>query len=140
VIGWLVPAAKFSLGGFVVVLLAHLAPWWLLAEAENANQGQGSLLSVLPAILAIVALFYFMMLRPERRRQQQHRALLESLKKNDRVVTVGGVYGVVTNVQRDADEVTIKVDEATNTKLRVTFGSISRVIADEPAGDKPAKT
>jgi hypothetical protein len=42
------------------------------------------------------------------------------------------------NVQREADEVTLKIDEANNTKIRVTFGAISRVVADEPQGDKPA--
>jgi preprotein translocase subunit YajC len=99
---------------------------------------QSSFLDMVPALIAISALFYFMMIRPERRRQASQRSLLEGLKKNDRVVTVGGIYGVVTNVQRDADEVTIKVDEATNTKLRVTFGSISKVIGDTPAADKPA--
>ena len=52
------------------------------------------------------------------------------------MVTIGGIYGVVTNVHREADEVTIKVDEATNTKLRMTLGSIARVLVDEPSGDK----
>ena len=47
-------------------------------------------------------LFYFLMIRPERRKQATHRSLLEGLKKNDRVVTIGGIYGVVMNVQRDA--------------------------------------
>ena len=60
-----------------------------------------------------------------------------AVKKNDRVVTVGGIYGVVTNVHREADEVTLKVDEATNTKLRVTLSSIGRVLGDEPS-DEPA--
>jgi preprotein translocase subunit YajC len=109
----------------------------LLAEAA-APGPQSSLLDMVPALIAISALFYFMMIRPERRRQASQRSLLEGLKKNDRVVTVGGIYGMVTNVQRDADEVTIKVDEATNTKLRVTFSSIAKVISDTPAGDKPA--
>ena len=51
---------------------------------------------------------------------------------DDRVLTIGGIYGVVTNVQREADEVTIKVDESTNTKLRVTLSSVARVLGDEP--------
>jgi hypothetical protein len=43
------------------------------------------------------------------------------------------------NVNREADEVTLKIDEATNTKLRVTFGAIARVVGDEPS-DKTAST
>jgi preprotein translocase subunit YajC len=107
-------------------------------KAPAPEGGGGSPLSLLPGLLIIAALFYFLMIRPERRKQAAHRELLGALKKNDRVVTIGGIYGVVTNVQRDADEVTIKVDEGTNTKLRVTFGSIARVIADEPSAEKPA--
>ena len=63
---------------------------------------------------------------------------LEALKKNDRVITIGGIYGVVNNVQRDSDQVTITVDEGSNTKLRVTYGAIARVIPEQTSGDKPA--
>ncbi len=101
-----------------------------------AEGGGGSPFSLLPGLLMIAVLFYFLMIRPERRKQATHRSLLEALKKNDRVVTAGGIYGVVTNVQRENDEVTIKVDESTNTKLRVTFGSIVRVITDTAAEDQ----
>ena len=64
--------------------------------------------------------------------------MLAAVKKNDRVITAGGIYGVVTNVHREADEVTIKVDEATNTKLRLTLSSIARVLGDEPSDREPA--
>jgi preprotein translocase subunit YajC len=115
----------------------------LLAQEPNAanggaaNRGPGFETIILP-IAAAIALYYFMILRPERRKQSGHRAQIESLKKNDRVVTIGGIYGVVMNVQRDADEVTLKIDEANNTKIRVTFGAIARVLTDEPPADKPA--
>ena len=113
-------------------------PLPLLLAADAAPSGGGGL-SLIPGFVLIGIVFYFMLVMPERRKQRAHRALLDQLKKNDRVVTIGGIYGMVTNVQRDADEVTIKVDEATNTKLRVTFNAISRVIIDEPAAEKPAK-
>jgi preprotein translocase subunit YajC len=91
---------------------------------------------MLISLIIIFALFYFMMIRPEQRKQREHKALLEALKKNDRVVTAGGIYGVVTNVQRDSNEVTIKVDEANNTKLRVTITSIARVVTPEASEEK----
>ena len=114
----------------------------LLAEAEapadgQANPGSG-LMSFLPAVLLAFALYFFMILRPERRKQAAQRAQLEALKKNDRVVTIGGMYGVVMNVQKDADEVTLKIDETNNTKIRVTISSIARVLGGEAVGDKPA--
>ncbi|MGD9721676.1 MAG: preprotein translocase subunit YajC [Pirellulales bacterium] len=114
----------------------------LLAQAPAApaanDGGASSPFSFLPALLFIAVLFYFMMIRPERRKQAEHKSLLESLKKNDRVVTIGGIYGVVMNVQRDSDDVTIKVDEATGTKLHITFGAVARVIPENSADQKSA--
>jgi preprotein translocase subunit YajC len=54
------------------------------------------------------------------------------------VITIGGIYGVVMNVQRDTDEITLNIDETNNTKVRVNFGAIARVISDAPEGEKPA--
>jgi preprotein translocase subunit YajC len=66
--------------------------------------------------------------------------MIGQLKENDRVVTVGGIYGIVTNVHREADEVTIRVDDKNNTRIRVTLGAISRVLGDAAAkGESPAK-
>ncbi len=108
------------------------------ADGGDAGAGAGNPFGLLAPLAMIAVLFYFMMIRPERRKQATHKALLEGLKKNDRVITIGGMYGVVVEVQREADKVTIKIDEANNTKVRVTFGAIARVIADEPSGEKPA--
>lgn len=76
-------------------------------------------------------LFYFMMLRPQKKKEQALRDRVNSLKENERVVTIGGIHGVVTNVQRDADRVTIRVDEATGTKLRLNMSAIARVVTSE---------
>ena len=94
--------------------------------------------SLLPFV-AIFVLFYFLLIRPQRREQARRQEMLAGVKKNDRVVTAGGIYGVVTNVHREADEVTLKVDEATNTKLRVTLSSIARVLGDEPSDETANK-
>lgn len=116
---------------------------WLFAEAaEGAGDGKAApgadgMFPIVPSMIAIFVLFYFMIMRPQKRKDAEHKALLAAIKKNDRVVTIGGIYGVVTNVVREADRVTIKVDEATNTKIDVTFGSIARVIIDD---QKPAET
>ena len=112
--------------------------WLLWAQAEGG--GQGSPLGMLPVLVLIGVMFYFLLLRPQRQRDAAHKALLQNLKKNDRVVTIGGIYGVVVNVQREQDEVTIKVDENTNTKLRVTFSSIARVVSADEPNEKTEKT
>ncbi|MEN6459332.1 MAG: preprotein translocase subunit YajC [Thermoguttaceae bacterium] len=110
--------------------------------AGNAQPADGlsSLLGgPIPLLVLLFALFYFIILRPQRRDQARHQSMLNAIKKNDRVVTIGGIYGVVTNVHREADEVTIKVDETTNTKLRVTLRSIARVLGDGPSDENGTK-
>ena len=65
--------------------------------------------------------------------------MLSAVKKNDRVLTAGGIYGVVAAVNRESDEVTIKVDETSNTKLRMTLSSIARVIGDDSSNQSEGK-
>jgi preprotein translocase subunit YajC len=111
----------------------------LLAEegAKAAEPGaQGGPFNMLIMFAPIILLFYFLIMRPERRKQAEHKQLLEAIKKNDRVVTIGGIYGVVANVQRDADRVTLKIDEANNIKIDVTFNAIARVMMDEPPAEE----
>jgi preprotein translocase subunit YajC len=90
-------------------------------------------------ILLIIVLYILLIQRPQKREQAVRQALLKSLKKNDRVLTSSGIYGVVTSVQADADEVTIRVDEATNTKLRMRLASIAHVLGTDTSVEKEAK-
>ena len=114
---------------------------FLLAQQEGAPPSEGlfSPMRILTLWVPMGLLFYWLLLRPQGREKANRKSLLDSLKKNDRVVTIGGIYGVVTNVQGDSDEVTIKVDEATNTKLRVTRSSIARVLADKASNQSTSK-
>jgi preprotein translocase subunit YajC len=109
------------------------------ANQPAAGDGGVSPLFQLLPFVAIGLLFYFMLIRPQRREQSKRQDMLSNVKKNDRVVTIGGIYGVVMNVHREADEVTLKVDEATNTKLRVTMSAIARVISGEQAEEESSK-
>lgn len=113
------------------LLIASIAGFpWLFAQEGGSPWG------MLPAFLVIGVLFYLMLIRPQRREQQQRQAMVEAIKKSDRVVTVGGLYGVVTNVRKELDQVSLNVDEKTGTVVRVTMGSIARVLRDEPAAEK----
>jgi preprotein translocase subunit YajC len=98
--------------------------------------GMGGIGTLLLPFAMIFVLFYFLILRPEKRKQAEHKTLLEAIKKNDRVVTIGGIYGVVTNVLREEDRVTLRIDEANNTKIDVTFNAIGRVLGEEPEAEK----
>ena len=90
-------------------------------------------------ILALGALFYFIIIRPESTKRKAQQALLDGVKKNDRVITVGGIHGTVASVNRDVDEVVIKVDESTGTKIRVSISSIVQVVTDSSDNDKAGK-
>ena len=112
----------------------------LFAQNPPAGDGGGPP-PQFPILLFLVLglLFYFLLWRPQKTEQKRRESLLTALKKNDRVLTASGIYGVVTNVHREANEVTIKVDEGTNTKLRMTLGSIAQILGDEPPEDSASK-
>ncbi|MFA6185631.1 MAG: preprotein translocase subunit YajC [Phycisphaerae bacterium] len=74
----------------------------------------------------IFVVMYFIMFRGPRKKQQQQKQMIMSLKKNDRVQTIGGILGTVLEVSET--EVVLKIDEANNTKLRVLPSAVSRVI------------
>lgn len=129
----------------IAMSLISFTPWmsatpaWPILLAENPPSGGSGLASMLPALMMIVVVFYFLLIRPEQGKRKAHQALMDSLKKNDRIVTVGGIHGVVTNVQRDADELTVRIDESNNTKIRITLGSVARVIPATTDGEKSDK-
>ena len=116
------------LGGFMP--LARMDAVQLLAQADGGG------FPMWPSLIVIFGLFCLMLIRPERRKQREHQEKLSKIKKNDRVVTIGGIYGVVTNVLRDADEVTLRVDEGNNTKIRVTLAAINRVLTEDESDAK----
>ncbi len=116
----------------------------LFAAGDGGAAGGGAagspLLQSLPLFVIMALLFYFILIRPQRREQARRTAMLSAVKKNDRVITAGGIYGIVTNVNQEADEVTVKVDEATNTKVRLTLSSISRVLGDGATEESSGKS
>jgi preprotein translocase subunit YajC len=116
----------------------------LLAEdagqaAGDAAQGRGDMTPMLVMLGLFVVVFYLLLMRPQRKEQAKRMAMIQALKPNDRVVTVGGLYGVVVNVHREADAVTLRVDDSNNTKVRITLGAVSRVLGDEPDRSASAK-
>jgi preprotein translocase subunit YajC len=72
-------------------------------------------------LVLIFAMFYFLMIRPQRKRQKEHQQMMEELRRGDRVVTAGGIYGTIESVSEDS--VVIKVESGT--MLRVAKGSVA---------------
>jgi preprotein translocase subunit YajC len=122
---------------FVSVLLGHSdVSVRLLAQADA---GQPPALSPIQQILSspflllgsLMALFYFIVLVPERRRKAAEMQRLAGIKKNDRIVTIGGIHGVVSAVN-EGDTLTIRLDESGNSKMKIDRKAVARVISDKP--------
>ena len=86
-----------------------------------------------PALMAVMLVYFIMMARPKNKSQAKSSDLLANLKKNDKVVTAGGILGTVVNHRSDAEYVTLRIDEASNSKMQVLAKSIVRVVSDEDA-------
>jgi len=110
----------------------------VIAQSDGAGEGGGGspFGSLLMPMILIGLLFYFLLVMPERKRRKKHEGMLGALKKNDEVITTGGIYGTVVNVQKDADYVTIRVDESSNTKIKIARSYIGTVLKDDTSGDK----
>jgi preprotein translocase subunit YajC len=80
-------------------------------------------------MLPVLLVYMFFMFRGPKKKQQEHNKMVSSLAKNDRVRTIGGIFGTVLDV-RD-DEIVLKVDESTNTKVRVSPQAIATVLTDK---------
>ena len=117
-------------------MIDWIAMTGLLAQAPEAPPGgaQGSPLgALLLPMVAIFFLWYWLILRPQRRDQSKRETMLQSVKKNDRVVTIGGMRGSVGNISADGKEVTLKIDD--NTRIRFLRSSIQSVVTSDDDDD-----
>ena len=106
------------------------------APAEDPSFLQTLISNPLIPFVAIAVLFYLMMMRPERRKKAELRQKLANLKKNDRIVTIGGIYGTIVNVEQESKDITIRVDDNNNTRLRVLRSAVTPVVSAEDSADK----
>ena len=106
-------------------------PVHLLAQQFDAS----SLYTWLPIIVVLV-LGYFMIFRPEQQKAAEAKRMLEGLKKNDRVETIGGILATVVSVKKDQQEVILRLDDKLGTEMRVRMRAIAAVLSKEgKAGD-----
>lgn len=105
----------------------------LLAQADNQQPATPPwfyLMYALPVLLLI------MMFRSNSKQKRDQQNALSALKKNDKVVTQSGILGVVVAIKENEDEVTLRVDDTSNTRIRVLKSSIARITSgDAPAGE-----
>ena len=106
------------------------------AYAQDLSGYLGSAGQFLPLVL-IFAVFYFLLIRPQQQKQKETKAMLSALKRGDRVLTGGGILGVV---QRTKENNEVEVEIAPNVRVTVLRDTITSVVTATPANDsKPAK-
>ena len=77
--------------------------------------------------LLIFVIFYFLLIRPQQQKQKQQQALLDAVKKGDKVVTTSGIWGTITNLGKD----TVTLQIADNTKIKMQRENISRLRTED---------
>jgi len=106
---------------------------YLLAMAPQQGQGGGSMVSTLIMFGAIFAIFYFMIIRPQQKKQKEKEAMLNSLKKGDKIVTTGGMYGTIAGI----DDKTVLIDVGNNIKIKFDRSAIN--VLAQPGKDSKAE-
>lgn len=110
----------------------------LLLLQETTGEGSAPpSASPWPLLIGIVVIFYFLMIRPQMKEQKKRREMLSQLKKNDRVLTTGGMYGTIVTIADD--EVTLKIDDSQNVRVRFTRAAIAGLAPVKAKAEKDAK-
>lgn len=114
----------------------------LLAQTPSAPAGPAEAPPLTPTLVMfglLFAIMYFLIWRPQRRRDDERKEMLKRLKKNDHVITSGGIHGVVTSLKED--EVTLRVDDTQNVRMRFARSAIAGIVGEgeiPPVGeDRP---
>lgn len=113
----------------------------LISEALAQTTGgglpdMGAIGSMIPLVLIFVV-FYFLIIRPQQKKAKDHRAMVEALKRGDRVVTSGGMIGTVSRVINERE---LSLEIADNVRVRVMKGMIAEIMAKtEPVPAKDEK-
>ena len=97
-----------------------------------AQQQGGGSMQFLIMMVVIFAIMYFFMIRPQNKKQKETQKMLDALKKGDKVVTIGGIHGVISSVKEHS--VIVKVDD--NAKIEFNRSAISGVVTDKPVSAK----
>ncbi|MFN3822009.1 MAG: preprotein translocase subunit YajC, partial [bacterium] len=97
-------------------------------HGNQPSGGAGGLAAFLPFIL-IFLIFWLLILRPQAKRQKEHQRMLASITKGDRIVTTGGIYGLVLKVNEKEGTLVVKIDD--NVKIELDRSAVARRIGRE---------
>ncbi len=97
--------------------------------AQNTQQQQpGGIPPLFIGLILMLVVFDAVVLSGNRKQKRKQQEMLNNVKRNDRVMTIGGIIATVVGV--DGNEITLKVDESANVKIRVIRGAIQKVLTE----------
>jgi preprotein translocase subunit YajC len=97
---------------------------YAMGQGGTGGGGQGSSLGAFIPLILMFVIFYFLLIRPQQKKAKMHKQMLSAIKKGDRVVSSGGLHGVVTGI---ADDV-VTVEIAPKVRVKISRGSISGIM------------
>ncbi len=83
--------------------------------------GAGAMLSSFLPLILIFGVFYFLLIRPQSKKAKEHKTMLENVKKGDKIITSGGIYGLIEGIE--GNTLTIKIAE--NVKIKIGRSAVS---------------
>ena len=89
-----------------------------------ANQAN-PMMQFLPLMVIMFAVMYFLIIRPQKQKEKKRQAMITNVRKQDRIVTAGGVHGVVVSVKEN--EVIVRVDDAKDVKIKVDKSALTSI-------------
>ncbi len=99
---------------------------WAQGLGGGGGSSSGTLLSLVPFVLIFV-IFYFLLILPQQKRQKAQKAMLDDLKKGDKIITASGIWGTITNLGKE----TVTLQVADNTKIKIQKEHIAKLRADD---------
>ena len=97
------------------------------AAAADAGTGAVGIINLLLTMVIMFAVFYFFLIRPQRKKEKQTKAMLDALKKGDRVCTIGGIYGTIVSIKDDTVTLAVGSEKTEMVMARWAIRSVEDV-------------
>ncbi len=107
---------------------------YAMGQGGAGGQGAGGFASFIPIIL-MFAIFYFLLIRPQQKKAKKHREMIKNLKRGDRVVTSGGIHGLIASL----DDLTVKMEIADKVRIKINRSNVVG-LSQTLLQNKPEKT
>lgn len=114
----------------LAALLAFATP--ALADGEAAATAGGGTMGMIIYFVVIIAVFYFLLIRPQKKKEKEAKAMIESIKKGDKIVTIGGFQGKVLSVKNGV--ITLQMGE---NKVKLESWAVKEVIKSADVKEEP---